>query len=367
MKMATSQKQQKRAVGPALRKQSKQTAPSQAVVKSKIARAQSWLGSSAKVEAWLRLRRLELPRLLAEGKGLMKFRGLLPHHVAEGVRLALQALPESQWERAGEGERDDVRYADRVRHSFSITEVEAEATLLGASRLLAKLLPGTLPNFAAARYGRSDRISPHDDLVPERYSVQEVRRVESAYSNAGLASAVRMWRSGTKAGGSASATPSSTDLERAMRSGDIEAVRRAVAAQAAGGSVMTAAGSGKKLNYVRIVAAAYYLNPVWPQSFGGVLRDLETKKQHLPEFNTLIAFEVPRMHEVSAVCCPPAMARYSIFGWWLLEEKEARAAKAAGKAKAKPAQTAKQRKAAAALAPSVAGRRVLRKPAASKK
>ena len=39
---------------------------------------------------------------------------------------------------------------------------------------------------------------------------------------------------------------------------------------------------------------------------------------HVPEFNTLVVFEVPRLHSVEAV--HGARARYSLFGWWLLED-----------------------------------------------
>ena len=51
---------------------------------------------------------------------------------------------------------------------------------------------------------------------------------------------------------------------------------------------------------------------------GGVLVDCPTGTRYVPEFNSLIAFRIPRFHEVEAV--KANRPRYSIFGW-LLSEK----------------------------------------------
>ena len=48
---------------------------------------------------------------------------------------------------------------------------------------------------------------------------------------------------------------------------------------------------------------------------GGTLVDMETTRKYVPEFNSLIAFNVPRFHEVQAVTTN--RPRYSIFGWFL--------------------------------------------------
>ena len=48
---------------------------------------------------------------------------------------------------------------------------------------------------------------------------------------------------------------------------------------------------------------------------GGILVDMETTRKYVPEFNSLIAFNVPRFHEVQALTTD--RARYSIFGWFL--------------------------------------------------
>lgn len=61
---------------------------------------------------------------------------------------------------------------------------------------------------------------------------------------------------------------------------------------------------------------------------------------HSPDFNTLVAFEVPRLHAVRAL--RGRRPRYSLFGWWLQPGARAKGAKGA-KSMARPA--AKGRKA----------------------
>jgi hypothetical protein len=269
--------------------------------------AQQWLGDTKAVNRWLKRPELNLAQLLADGGGLAKVRGFLPSHVADGVRQAVEAVHSSQWERAGEGSGDDAGYEDRVNHHFSIADVEGDPTLLGAARVLGKLLPGTLPNFSAACYWKKDYIAPHDDLVPESYSLGELRRVEAAYNaRTGLVPAASAWQRSSSSTG---------DLEDALEAGDIESVKQALASGAV-------TGGTQKMEYVRVVALAYYLNQDWPAAFGGHFVDLagKGKEKHLPEFNTLLAFEVPRRHAVAEVCAPKGRGRYSIFGWWLMPE-----------------------------------------------
>jgi len=43
--------------------------------------------------------------------------------------------------------------------------------------------------------------------------------------------------------------------------------------------------------------------------------DIDGKKCYVPEFNSLIAFVVPRNHEVTEM--KTDKARFSIFGWFL--------------------------------------------------
>merc|ERR1712080_337083 len=102
-----------------------------------------------------------------------------------GVRLALDRLPQAAWER---GSKDE--------HRFATAEVEGDAVLLGVARVLAKLVPGTLPNFAAASYGQRDGIPPHDDRAVEERAEIEICDTKAAFTASDLASAAATWRSG---------------------------------------------------------------------------------------------------------------------------------------------------------------------------
>jgi Rps23 Pro-64 3,4-dihydroxylase Tpa1-like proline 4-hydroxylase len=65
----------------------------------------------------------------------------------------------------------------------------------------------------------------------------------------------------------------------------------------------------------REIAIIYYLTKDWKSEFGGTLVDIPTGHEYVPEFNSLIAFSIPRFHEVKAVTCD--RPRYSLFGWFL--------------------------------------------------
>mmetsp|Transcript_2713 Transcript_2713/g.3657 ORF Transcript_2713/g.3657 Transcript_2713/m.3657 type:complete len:112 (+) Transcript_2713:332-667(+) len=70
----------------------------------------------------------------------------------------------------------------------------------------------------------------------------------------------------------------------------------------------------------RDVAVIYYLTKDWKGSDGGILIDLQSGTHYTPQFNSLIAFMVPRFHEVTAVRSRKGRdPRYSIFGWFLSE------------------------------------------------
>lgn len=68
--------------------------------------------------------------------------------------------------------------------------------------------------------------------------------------------------------------------------------------------------------WTRDIAMIYYLAKDWKEEMGGSLVDLTGDETYVPEFNSLIAFRVPRMHEVTA-CTPKALRRFSVFGWFL--------------------------------------------------
>jgi hypothetical protein len=67
--------------------------------------------------------------------------------------------------------------------------------------------------------------------------------------------------------------------------------------------------------YSRTIALIYYLTPDWKKENGGALVDIEGDQTYIPEYNSLIAFKVPRWHEVEP--CVTDKPRYSIFGWYL--------------------------------------------------
>ena len=73
--------------------------------------------------------------------------------------------------------------------------------------------------------------------------------------------------------------------------------------------------NGKVKKYSRDIAVIYYLTKDWKREMGGILVDMETNRKYVPEFNSLIAFNVPRFHEVQALTTD--RPRYSIFGWFL--------------------------------------------------
>jgi predicted 2-oxoglutarate/Fe(II)-dependent dioxygenase YbiX len=65
----------------------------------------------------------------------------------------------------------------------------------------------------------------------------------------------------------------------------------------------------------RRIALVYYLTgePTWDASLGGLFVDHASGRRFAPVHNTLVAFRVPRLHEVSRVIGD--RSRYSIFGW----------------------------------------------------
>jgi len=64
----------------------------------------------------------------------------------------------------------------------------------------------------------------------------------------------------------------------------------------------------------RSIAVIFYLTQNWTEDFGGSFVDLQGGVSHVPLFNSVVAFRVPRRHEVEVV--KTDRARLSIFGWF---------------------------------------------------
>ncbi|KAK3241218.1 hypothetical protein CYMTET_48996 [Cymbomonas tetramitiformis] len=78
--------------------------------------------------------------------------------------------------------------------------------------------------------------------------------------------------------------------------------------------------TGKRDTYAtcsRDIAVIFYLTKSWDEADGGCFIDHATGDVYVPEFNSLIAFRVPRLHSVTPV--KVRRPRYSIFGWFLRE------------------------------------------------
>lgn len=70
--------------------------------------------------------------------------------------------------------------------------------------------------------------------------------------------------------------------------------------------------NGKR--YKRTIALIYYMTRDWDSRLGGSFMDLQTCTEYVPSFNSLVAFRVPRLHEVSKL--ETDRCRYSVFGWF---------------------------------------------------
>ena len=70
----------------------------------------------------------------------------------------------------------------------------------------------------------------------------------------------------------------------------------------------------------RKVAVIYYLTKEWQEDFGGALMDLHQDRFFYPRFNSMVAFLVPRLHQVQELM-PGSPSRFSIFGWFSDEKQ----------------------------------------------
>ncbi|GFH11343.1 Fe2OG dioxygenase domain-containing protein [Haematococcus lacustris] len=75
---------------------------------------------------------------------------------------------------------------------------------------------------------------------------------------------------------------------------------------------------GAVVSCSRNIALIVYLTRDWQPEYGGLLLDLEAPggtRTYVPEFNSAIAFRIPRWHAVTPMTTD--RPRYSLFGWWL--------------------------------------------------
>lgn len=75
-------------------------------------------------------------------------------------------------------------------------------------------------------------------------------------------------------------------------------------------------GGGRTVLHSRKIAGILYLSKGWKAKFGGALIDLQGLAEHVPSFNSFVAFTVPRMHAVGPILTD-SRPRLSMFGWWL--------------------------------------------------
>jgi hypothetical protein len=79
-------------------------------------------------------------------------------------------------------------------------------------------------------------------------------------------------------------------------------------------------GGSMEVTYDRDIACIYYLSKSWDERLGGLFVDLQERNEHVPLFNSLVAFRVPRMHEVTPLNTD--RPRFSIFGWFYRPEAD---------------------------------------------
>lgn len=72
---------------------------------------------------------------------------------------------------------------------------------------------------------------------------------------------------------------------------------------------------GQVITCSRSIAIIYYLTKEWRSEDGGLLVDIEGGRTYVPEFNSLVAFRIPRYHQVTKVLVN--RPRFSVFGWFL--------------------------------------------------
>ena len=201
--------------------------------------------------------------------GIVVLDDFLPETVANQARAMLRGLPDGKWSlNADAGANDDTP------HSFMSCASARDPAFSALLRCFWALLPDRMPSFSVAKYGQADHIALHDDAMVL---------------------------------GAATTTTTRAEGDR-------------------GGSGDSRADGAPAHILSRDVALAYYLvDDEWDTNvdggefldWGPTTEKFESPVHHAAKFNRLVAFRVPRWHEVTAVMA--TRPRLSVFGWFLAE------------------------------------------------
>ncbi|KAK3266960.1 hypothetical protein CYMTET_24449 [Cymbomonas tetramitiformis] len=186
-------------------------------------------------------------------RGVIKVENFLPPDVAEGVLQAFESAPKASWSVA-QAKNDAGRKEDgagSVRHKYNVGD-------------------GTSDEQGSSRFGE-----------------------EAAATMNGLQSAIQSLfpfrRCSFQAGKYTKGCFIEPHDDVAYK--DVDGVR-----------------------YEREIAVIYYLTKDWNAEMGGCFVDLELGLEHVPAFNSLVAFRVPRLHQVTELYT--SRDRFSMFGWF---------------------------------------------------
>lgn len=191
-----------------------------------------------------------LETFLVSRGGLVRVKDVFPEEVAESAFRSLQQLNASEWDMSS---HETVDYGDNegAKHFYFSYQGSAVDAV---KEKLGTLAPHLYAGFQASKYETSGHISPHDDS--QYFQVP----ADQANKSRGYPAGMVMFRK---------------------------------------------------------IAVIYYLTKDWQQEYGGSLCDLHVQvspRPLVPLFNSLVAFMVPRVHEVEKLApgCPP---RFTVFGW----------------------------------------------------